>query len=102
MNVAFDVRTHFFRDSQPSTQRDVKVGERVYVDTMLNGTKIFAKSIWIGSDAAAGSGRGQILSYDPQSRVLTLHDELSAQPVSLMWDQTRWYAKEAKLARSRI
>ncbi len=48
---------------------------------MLNGTKIFAKSIWIGSDAAAGSGRGQILSYDPQSRVLTLHDELSAQPV---------------------
>jgi len=81
MNVAFDVRTHFFRDGQPSTQRDVKVGERVYVDTMLNGTKIFAKSIWIGSDAAAGSGRGQILSYDPQSRVLTLHDELSAQPV---------------------
>jgi hypothetical protein len=80
MNVAFDVRTHFFRDGQPSTQRDIKVGERVYVDTMLNGTKIFAKSIWIGSDVAAGSGRGQILSYDPQSGVLTLHDELSAQP----------------------
>lgn len=81
MNVAFDVRTHFYRDGQPSTQRDVKVGERVYVDTMLNGTTIFAKSIWIGSNAAAGSGRGQILSYDPQSGVLTLHDELSAQPV---------------------
>ncbi|PYX09164.1 MAG: hypothetical protein DMG88_07665 [Acidobacteria bacterium] len=81
MNVAFDVRTRFFRDGQPSTQRDVKVGQRVYLDTMLNGTTIFAKSIWIDSNTAAGSGRGQILSYDPQHGVLTLRDELSAQPI---------------------
>ena len=81
MKVAFDVRTRFFRDGQPSTQRDVKVGQRVYLDTMLNGTTIFAKSVWIDSNTAAGSGRGQILSYDPQSGVLTLRDELSAQPI---------------------
>jgi hypothetical protein len=81
MNVRFDVRTRFFRDSQPATQRELKVGERVYLDTMLNGTAIFAKSIWIDSNAAAGSGRGQIIAYEPQSGVLTLHDELSAQPV---------------------
>ena len=81
INVAFDVRTRFFRDSQPATQRDLKVGERVYLDTMLNGTAIFAKSIWIDSNAAGGSGRGQIIAYEPQNGVLTLHDELSAQPV---------------------
>src|SRR5437667_63109 len=69
------------RGTRRARRLGVRCGERLYVDTMLNGTKILAKSIWIGSDAAAGSGRGQILSYDPQSRVLTLHDELSAQPV---------------------
>jgi hypothetical protein len=84
MNVAFDVRTRLFRDSQAATQRDLKVGERVYLDTMLNGTAIFAKSIWIDSNTAAGSGRGQIIAYDPQSGVLTLHDELSTQPVKFM------------------
>lgn len=81
MSVAFDVRTRFFRDSQAATQRDLKVGKRVYLDTMLTGTSIFAKSIWIDSTTAAGSGRGQIIAYDPQSGVLTLHDELSIQPV---------------------
>jgi len=80
MRMGFDVRTRFFRDGQPSNQRELKPGQRVYVDTMLDGTKIFAKTIWIETQAPAGDARGQVMSYNPQDGTLTLRDELSAQP----------------------
>jgi len=80
MRMGFDVRTRFFRDGQTSNQRELKPGQRVYVDTMLDGTKIFAKTIWIETQAPAGDARGQVMSYDPQDGTLTLRDELSAQP----------------------
>src|SRR5436305_1215851 len=80
MRLGFDVRTRFFRDGQTSNQRELKPGQRVYVDTMLDGTKIFAKTIWIETQAPAGDARGQVMSYNPQDGTLTLRDELSAQP----------------------
>jgi len=80
MRMGFDVRTRFFRDGEASNQRELKPGERVYVDTMLDGTKIFAKTIWIETQAPAGDARGQVMSYNPQDGTLTLRDELSAQP----------------------
>ncbi|GAC1435047.1 MAG: hypothetical protein NVSMB58_22550 [Terriglobales bacterium] len=76
----FDIRSAFYLDGKPATQRDLRNGQRVYVDTMLNGSKVFVKSIWIQTNAAVGSGRGQVLSYDPGSGVLILRDELSAKP----------------------
>jgi hypothetical protein len=80
MTVNFDVRTHFYLEGKPGTQRDLRDGQRVYVDTMLNGDRVFAKSVWIQTNAAAGSGRGQVISYDRGSGSLTLRDELSAVP----------------------
>ncbi|MEY2413051.1 MAG: hypothetical protein QOD84_1657 [Acidobacteriaceae bacterium] len=80
ITVNFDVRTHFYLEGQPATERALRDGQRVYVDTMLNGDKVFAKSVWIQTSATAGSGRGQVVSYDRGSGVLTLRDELSAMP----------------------
>jgi hypothetical protein len=82
MHLAYDVRTRFFRDGKPSHQREIKPGERVYVDSMLDGTRVFAKTIWIETGAASGSGRGQIVGYDAQAGMLTVRDELSAQPMT--------------------
>ena len=83
MSVAFDTRTHFFRDGKPISYRDIRQGQRVYLDTMLNGSKVFAKQIWIQSSADSGIGRGQVLDYDADHRMLTVRDELSNQPVRL-------------------
>lgn len=83
MNVAFDSRTHFYRDGQPITYHEIKQGQRVYLDTMLNGTRVFAKSIWIQSAADNGIGRGQIVDFDAQRSVLTVRDELSSQAVKM-------------------
>ena len=78
LHMNFDVRTHIFRNGVATTERDLKLGDRVYLDTMLDGSKVFAKSIWIRSAAGSGNGRGQILRYDPRTNTLTLRDEVSA------------------------
>ncbi|MGH9528440.1 MAG: hypothetical protein ACRD2S_00810, partial [Terriglobales bacterium] len=61
-------------------------GDRVYLDTILVGSKVFAKSIWIRTTAGSGNGRGQILRYDPRDNTLTLRDEVASEPVSFRLD----------------
>lgn len=83
MRVHLDTRTRFFRDGAPITEREIKEGQRVYLDTMLNGDRVFAKTIWIRSSAEEGSSRGQIAEVDLQRNTLTLRDELTEQSIKL-------------------
>lgn len=83
LRVHFDTRTHFYRDGKAITEREVKQGQRVYLDSMLNGDRVFAKSIWIQSSAENGIGRGQIIQFDPQGSTLTVRDELANEPLKL-------------------
>lgn len=79
VRIAFDTRTRIYAEAQPASESALQNGQRVYVDTMLNGTTVFAKSIQIDARGGAGSGRGQIIAYEPGSQMLTLRDELSDQ-----------------------
>jgi hypothetical protein len=88
MRLGFDVRTRFYRDGQASNQRELKPGQRVYVDTQLEGTRIFAKTIWIETQAPVGDARGQVMSYDSGAGTLTLRDELSSQPTKFHVDRS--------------
>jgi hypothetical protein len=83
MQVHFDTRTHFYLDGKPITEREVKEGQRIYLDTQLNGDRVFAKTIWIRTTAESGVGRGQIMDFDPGHKVVTVRDELSNQPLRL-------------------
>jgi hypothetical protein len=83
MHVHFDTRTHFYQDGKPITEREVKQGQRIYLDTQLNGDRVFAKTIWIRTTAESGVGRGQIMDFDSRHRVVTVRDELSNQPLKL-------------------
>jgi len=65
--VSFDTRTDFFQDGKPISYRAIREGQRVYVDTMLNGTTVFAKKIWIQSAADSGIGRNTRLSLSVTS-----------------------------------
>lgn len=83
MLVAFDTRTDFFEDGKPISYKTIREGQRVYLDTMLNGSTVFAKKIWIQSTADSGIGRGQVVEYDPGRKMLTVRDELSNQPIKM-------------------
>jgi hypothetical protein len=82
MKIFFDERTHIYRDGVPSTQLVIRKGERVYVDTMLDGAKVFARNIRVVTGKQAADARGQITRNDAASGRITVQDELSAQPVS--------------------
>jgi hypothetical protein len=88
MRVHFDTRTRFFRDTIPITERDIRQGQRVYLDTMLNGDRVFAKTIWIRSTAEEGSSRGQISQIDLARNNVTVREELADQPVKLQISPT--------------
>lgn len=83
IQVDFDTRTDFFQDGKPISYRTIREGQRIYLDTMLNGTSVFAKKIWIQTTAESGIGRGQVMAYDPEHQTLTLRDELSNQPIKM-------------------
>ena len=81
MHVDFDIRTNFLRNGVGAQARDLRQGDRIYLDTMLNGSRVFAKTIWIQAETPTGNGQGQILDYDTRAGLLTVRDELSQQPM---------------------
>jgi hypothetical protein len=81
MKIFFDERTHIYRDGVPGTQLVIHKGDRVYVDTMLDGSKVFARNIRVITGMQAADARGQITSNDPRTGRITVQDELSARPV---------------------
>ena len=82
MKIVFDERTHIYRDGVPSTQLAIRRGERVYVDTMLDGSKVFARNIRVVTGMQGADARGQIMSKDAASGRITVQDELSERPVT--------------------
>jgi len=88
MRVHFDTRTHFYRDGASISEREIRQGQRVYLDTMLNGDRVFAKTIWIRSAEQEGNSRGQIIRFDPAHNSLTVRDELSDQAIKWQTSST--------------
>jgi hypothetical protein len=86
MKVNFDERTHIYRDGIETTQLGIRKGERVYIDTMLDGSAVFARNIRVRLGQPAHA-EGQVISFDPQSGMLVLRDRLSSQPLSFRASQ---------------
>jgi len=87
-NIAFDERTHFYIDGAETTFANIKKGERVYVDTMLDNHQIFARNVHIITKSGPASASGQVVAYN--NGVMTIRDDLSARPVQFRIDgQTR-------------
>jgi hypothetical protein len=86
LKVLFDERTQIYRDGVKSSLRDLRAGDHVSVETVLDGTTVFARSVRMLSVLPEGECQGQVMSYDPVDRYpgdheLTVRDALSRQPV---------------------
>jgi len=83
LKVLFDERTQVYRDGLKGAPRDLRAGDHVSVETVLDGTTVFARSIHLLSALPEGECQGQVLNYDPIARELTVRDVLSREPVKL-------------------
>lgn len=81
LTIAFDPRTQFARGGEVARARDMHPGDRVYVETVLDGTAVFAKTVHLPKDATVGTAIGQIIDYDAAQGSLSIRDQLSSQPV---------------------
>jgi len=82
MKIDFDERTHIYREGAETTQLGIRKGDRVYVDTQLDSTHVFARNIRVENEPNLADARGQIIRFDPEHGRLILRDELTSQPVT--------------------
>ena len=83
MKVLFDARTQVYRDGLKVSLRDLRAGDHVSVETMLDGTTVFARSIHMLSRLPEGESQGQVVSYDRSNGELMVRDLLSPAPIKL-------------------
>lgn len=81
MKILFDPRTRIYRDGKVTSGAELKTGDRVYVDTILTGTTIFASSIRFNTNSPQGESQGSVMSYHPEPAELWLRDALSPEPL---------------------
>jgi Domain of unknown function (DUF5666) len=84
MVVHFDERTHIYRDGVETTHLAIHKGDRVYVDTMLDGSQVLARNIRVITQVNEADARGQVI--ENSGNEISIRDELSGQPVGLAVD----------------
>lgn len=83
MKILFDERTQVYRDGVKSTLSGLRPAEHASIETMLDGTTIFARSIHMLSQAPDGECQGQVIAYNSETREMTLSESLSREPIKL-------------------
>ncbi len=100
LKVLFDERTLIYRDGVKSSQHDLLAGDHVSVETVLDGTTVFARSIRMLSESPEGASQGQVISYDAADRELTVRDALSRQPVKFRVPDGTTFVRQGQAASS--
>jgi hypothetical protein len=88
MNVLFDPRSRIYRGTAQASISDLHEGERVYLDTMLDGNTIFARNIHLSTAPALGETQGLVLNYRADRDELTIRDVISPTPIKLRMDSS--------------
>ena len=83
VKALFDPRTHVYRGSKEVTVADLHQGERIYLDTVLDGSTVFARSIRLNANTAVGESQGVVTRYRPDRGELTIRDGISPNPVDV-------------------
>ena len=79
----FDPRTQVYRGGKAVTVADLHQGERIYLDTILDGSTVFARTIRLSAAYAAGTSQGVVLKFRSNGGELVLRDALSPNPVDV-------------------
>jgi Domain of unknown function (DUF5666) len=83
IRILFDERTRVYRDGKSISLLELASADHASVQTVLDGTKVFALSIHILSASPEGECQGQVLKYNPGSGELTLDSTLTREPIRL-------------------
>jgi hypothetical protein len=77
ITISFDPRTHIYLGTDKASTSDLHRGDRIYVDTILDGSLVFAKNIRLKNTVSAGLSQGVVTSYRSDRGELVMRDILS-------------------------
>jgi hypothetical protein len=83
MKILYDERTEVYRDGVRIPLHDLRPEDHASIQTVLDGTNVFAVSIHMLSQLPEGEVRGQVVDYNPATEVLTVSDPLAREPIQL-------------------
>ena len=82
VKVFVDERSHIYRNGVETTVLGIHKGDRVYVDTMLDRDKVFARNVRVITETGLAEVRGQVIGSNPEKGTISVRDQLSAKPVT--------------------
>ncbi len=82
LKVFVDERSHIYRNGQETTVLGIRKGDRVYADTMLDGSRVFARNVRVETQTGVAEVRGQVTAMNHERGTVTVRDELSSTPVT--------------------
>jgi len=84
VKILFDERTRVYLDGDVIPLRDLRSHDHASVQTVLDGTTIFALSIHMLSNPPEGEYQGRVLSFNSVTNELTVSAVLSREPIKLL------------------
>jgi uncharacterized protein DUF5666 len=102
LKVLFDERTQIYRDGVKSSIRDLRAGDHVSVETVLDGTTVFARSIHLLSELPRSDSQGQVTDYNFADHELTMRDAQSRQLVKFLVPDSTAFVRQGQAASSAV
>jgi hypothetical protein len=96
MKVLFDPRTRIYLKGADGSAADLREGERVYLDTILDGSTVFARSIRVKKESSLGESQGVVLRYRADRNELTLRDAISPSPIRIRLNPSTQFTKDGR------
>jgi hypothetical protein len=84
LKILFDERTQVYRDGVKIPLHDLKPADHASIQTLLDGTDVFALSIHILSQSPEGEYQGRVISFDPSTDQLMMSSVLFREPIKLL------------------
>ena len=100
MKLIFDQRSRLFVNGKETDRINIHKGDRVYLDTQAIKGKIFARTVQVQTRTEAADISGQLLGYNPRTNEVTLRDQLSARPVTLLFTPATTVSNQGRPATS--
>lgn len=84
VKILFDERTQVFRDGNRIPVRDLGPSDHASVQTLLDGTNVYALSVHLLSESPDGEYQGRVVSYDPGLGELTVSSVMLPKPIKIL------------------
>ena len=100
--IFFDERTQLFLDGKKIPLHELHPTGHASVQTMLDGSKIFAVSIHLLSQSTSGDYEGKVLAFNPTSGELTIGSSAGGRLFTLTVSRNTSFARKGQDAFSSI